>query len=193
MKISSLEYFIAIAESRSINEASKKLFIAQSSLTKSLRLLEEELGVQLFNRSTAGISLTETGRKILPEARQVVDYYRGWRALSAEAVPEQISLYMHSSFSDLIIPDVLMRFRKHYPDLPVEYTSMLVPEAMISRSIVHPVISLCVVRDENDLASFSMRQNSDPVLLMKGEYTALVSCRSSLSGEKSIRRTELSG
>lgn len=90
MKISSLEYFIAIAESRSINEASKKLFIAQSSLTKSLRLLEEELGVQRFNRSTAGISLTEAGRKILPEARQVVDYYREWRALSAEAVPEQV-------------------------------------------------------------------------------------------------------
>ena len=48
MKISSLNYFVAIAETGSVNQAAKKLYIAQPSLTKSIKLMENELGVILF-------------------------------------------------------------------------------------------------------------------------------------------------
>ena len=67
MKMRSLEYFVALAESKSINEAAKKLYVAQPSLTKALQLLERELGVALFERTGTGIRLTEAGEKILPE------------------------------------------------------------------------------------------------------------------------------
>ena len=62
MKLKTLEYFITLAESRSINEAAQKLYIAQPSLTKSLQLFEEEVGCRLFYRDKAGIRLTEIGR-----------------------------------------------------------------------------------------------------------------------------------
>ena len=74
MKLKVLEYFIALAESKSINEAAQKLYIAQPSLTKALHLFEKEIGLPLFHRTKAGITLTEAGRKILPEARQMVEY-----------------------------------------------------------------------------------------------------------------------
>lgn len=68
MTIKALEYFIVTAQSHSINEAAKKLYVAQPSLTKTLQNLEEELGFLLFIRRKSGIELTESGRQILPEA-----------------------------------------------------------------------------------------------------------------------------
>ena len=191
MKISALEYFIEIAESKSINEASKKLFIAQSSLTKSLKLLEKELGISLFYRSTTGIELTEAGKKILPEARQVVEYYHGWCNISASDTPKKISIYMHSSFSDLLLPDLLMSFRKEYPGTEIEYVSMLEPESMISNSTNNPVICLCMFRDMADLGIYSKQLLTPPALLMKGNYTCLINKDSPLANKTQLTLDDL--
>ena len=85
MKIKTLEYFITVAESRSINEAAKKLYIAQPGLTKALQGLEDEIGCTLLYRDGTGIRLTAEGEKILPEARQIVAYYNSWLALSQQS------------------------------------------------------------------------------------------------------------
>ena len=74
MKIEVLQYFTVLAESRSISEAAQKLYIAQPSLTKSLQMFEEELGFRLFERSRGGITLTPEGKKILPQAKKMVEY-----------------------------------------------------------------------------------------------------------------------
>lgn len=78
MKITTLEYFIAVAEAGSIRAAAQKLYLAQPSLTKSLQSMEQELGVQLFTRTSSGIRLTIAGETILPQARQVIALYNGW-------------------------------------------------------------------------------------------------------------------
>ena len=81
MKITTLEYFIAVAEAGSIRAAAQKLYLAQPSLTKSLQSMEQELGVQLFTRTSSGIRLTIAGETILPQARQVIALYNGWLEL----------------------------------------------------------------------------------------------------------------
>ena len=53
MKLQALEYFIALAESRSINEAARRLYVAQPSLTKALQHLEKELGRTLTKEEEA--------------------------------------------------------------------------------------------------------------------------------------------
>jgi len=60
-----LMHFKAIAESESITQAAKKLFISQPALSKSLSMLEEELGCQLFNRIKRRIFINDNGRKLL--------------------------------------------------------------------------------------------------------------------------------
>ena len=64
-------YFIAVAESGSVASASRMLNIAQSALTKSLLELEAELGSQLFERSSKGMTLTPQGHRFLVSARKV--------------------------------------------------------------------------------------------------------------------------
>ncbi len=75
MTIQQLTYLITIAEVGSLNKASTKLYIAQPSLTASLKELEKELGFSLFYRGSRGVTLTPEGADFLPYARQVVDQY----------------------------------------------------------------------------------------------------------------------
>ena len=65
-------YFIAVAESGSVAAASRMLSIAQSAVTKSMQELEDELGRQLFERSSRGMRLTPQGHRFLVRARKVL-------------------------------------------------------------------------------------------------------------------------
>lgn len=71
MDLRQLEYFLAIAHHRSITAAASVLRVAQPTLTKSIRLLEAELGVSLFTRLPRGVELTAYGASLFRHAEQV--------------------------------------------------------------------------------------------------------------------------
>ena len=76
MTLTQLNYAIAVAGESSLNEAAKKLFLYQPSLSNAIRSLEEEIGIEIFFRSKSGISLTPEGAEFIGYARQVVEQYR---------------------------------------------------------------------------------------------------------------------
>jgi DNA-binding transcriptional LysR family regulator len=73
MTLQQLKYFIEIVNCGSINKAAESLFITQPSLSNAVKDLETELGVELFTRTTKGITLTMDGVEFLGYARQVVE------------------------------------------------------------------------------------------------------------------------
>ena len=75
MTITQLKYIIVIANSSSMNEAAKELFISQPSLSSAVKELEEEVGIEIFIRSNRGIALTPAGEEFVGYARQVVQQY----------------------------------------------------------------------------------------------------------------------
>ena len=75
MTILQLKYVIAIANSRSLREAASRLFVSQPALSSSIRELEEEIGIALFERTNKGISLTEPGKEFLAYAKEAVSQY----------------------------------------------------------------------------------------------------------------------
>ena len=64
MTLNQLKYVIALSKENSINEAAKKLFVSQPSLTASLKSLEQEIGFDIFLRNKSGISLTVKGTEL---------------------------------------------------------------------------------------------------------------------------------
>lgn len=73
MRIQQLEYVIKIAETGSMNEAAKRLFITQPSLSNAIRDLEKEMGIEIFHRHSKGITLTKDGMEFLSYARQIIE------------------------------------------------------------------------------------------------------------------------
>ncbi len=75
MTLQQLKYAITVVDSPSMNEAAKKLFISQPSLSSAIRDLEEEIGVELFIRTNRGVVPTPDGLEFISYARQVVEQY----------------------------------------------------------------------------------------------------------------------
>lgn len=72
MDIRQLQYFVGIAETGRFSEASRLLFVTQSAVSQQIKLLEEELGTQLFVRQAHSVALTESGQELLPLAKKVL-------------------------------------------------------------------------------------------------------------------------
>lgn len=79
MELRHLRYFVAVAEALSFTRAAERLRLAQPSLTRQARILEEELGVRLLDRGHNRIALTEKGRRFFFDAKKIL-------ALCAESV-----------------------------------------------------------------------------------------------------------
>ena len=75
MNITQLKYVLEIAGSSSMREAAAKLYVTQPALSASVRELEEELGILIFERTNKGISLTGAGREFLVYAKKAVGQY----------------------------------------------------------------------------------------------------------------------
>jgi Transcriptional regulator len=101
MTLQQLKYAIAVAESGSMNEAARKLFVAQPSLSSAIRELEKELGFELFVRSNHGILITPDGEEFLGYARQVTEQYRllSNRYIEKEAKEKFSVSLQHYSFA----------------------------------------------------------------------------------------------
>lgn len=75
MTLAQLKYAITVAKVSSMNEAARRLFISQPSLSASIKELEDEIGIELFRRSNRGVSITSEGEEFIGYARQVVEQY----------------------------------------------------------------------------------------------------------------------
>ena len=75
MTVQQCRYVLEIAKFGSFNEAAKWLFVAQSSLSVSVKSLEEELHIKIFRRTENGVCLTEEGAEFLRYARQITEQY----------------------------------------------------------------------------------------------------------------------
>jgi DNA-binding transcriptional LysR family regulator len=72
MELRHLRYFVVVAEEQNVTRAAARLRLSQPPLSRQIRDLEEELGVELFRRTAKSLALTEAGKLFLGEARAVL-------------------------------------------------------------------------------------------------------------------------
>jgi DNA-binding transcriptional LysR family regulator len=113
MNINQLKYVLEVAASSSMREAATRLFVTQPALSASIRELEEELGIHIFNRTNKGISLTPEGREFIVYAKKSVGQYAILedRYLSANRNRERFSVStQHYNFAIRSFTEVIRKF-----------------------------------------------------------------------------------
>lgn len=113
-----LRSFLAVVEHRAVTGAARALGVTQPALTRRLQQLEEEIGAQLLERSRRGVALTDAGRLVAEEARQLVDRY----ARLQEQVRARESLQTGlvrvgggATAVSFLVPQAIARFQKQHP------------------------------------------------------------------------------
>ena len=119
-----LRMFLALAESLNFSKTAEQLFMTQPSLSKSIRDLEAELGLALFERSTRNVHLTAAGERLLSQARVVIgEYDAGLQRMRnlAEREALQLSVAAWPSLAQVLLPQLcsLLEQRFQEPRLTV--------------------------------------------------------------------------
>ena len=117
MEIRQLKYFLKVAETLNFSEASRKLYITQSTLSQQISHLEQEIGLPLFERNSHEVYLTEAGKELLPYAQNAVN--------CTMACVDHMNIGVTYSFSN-IMAETLIAFLHAYPHvkLNIQYRSM---------------------------------------------------------------------
>ncbi len=121
MELRHLRYFVAVAEELHFGRAAERLHIAQPPLSRQIRDLERDVGVELFARGTRGVELTAAGRAFLAEVRQVLAQAEralraAQRAARGEAGRLRVGFVEAATYSG-ILAEVLGFFRQHLPEV----------------------------------------------------------------------------
>ena len=113
-----VRYFIAVADHRHFGRAADDLRVAQPSLSRQIRRLEQQLGARLLDRTPQGTRLTEAGEIFLPRARALLrSAAQAAAATQAAARPSRISI---GYTTGLIITPVVRQLRHQHPDADVQ-------------------------------------------------------------------------
>src|SRR2546427_7448513 len=118
-----LRYFVALAEELHFGRRARRLGIAQPPLSIQLRRLEAELGVTLLERTSRRVQLTDAGRVLLKESRQILadvadvaDIVQG----AARGETGSLTVAFAASVMFLSLPKIIRRFREQFPRVRLE-------------------------------------------------------------------------
>ena len=124
MKIEHLYYFIIVANTKSINKAAQKLFISQQHLSRVVYNLENDLQVQLLQRNSTGVKLTDKGKAFYQYAEKIVNIYREMQSsFFLDTLPLQDENKQLSGRCQIVLPfffslfltDFIQRFNETHP------------------------------------------------------------------------------
>ncbi len=122
MDVRQLRYFEAVARHRHFTRAADELHIAQSALSHQIRGLERELGVELLQRTTRSVQLTEAGELVVTRARAVLSEMAALRGEIDELrglLRGHVTVGAHLFGGELDIPAILSRFTTMHPEIEI--------------------------------------------------------------------------
>jgi DNA-binding transcriptional LysR family regulator len=189
MEFHQLRYFVAAAETQSMTRAAERLHVSQPALSRQIALLEEEIGVLLFQRLKQRITLTDAGRFFLAKTRQLL--------CDAETATQQVRerfngerktlrLGFIGPFLDDLVAPAVREFQQRHPKSQVSLYD-LPPSAQIQRLRANELDAAILANiDESERTRFSVQQ------LSKHRMAVVVPAEHRLAHRKAVKLGELS-
>ena len=177
-------YFLAVSEASSVAAAARMINIAQSAVTKSVQELEESLGVQLFERTSKGMALTQEGYRFQANARKVIAVVAEAGQIERSQVKEltgSMTIGVTSLVAGYYLADLFARFQRSHPSVTI--------------SVVEDspqFLEHLLINGEVDLAIMVSNALSDPQALVVEVLTSSPNRVWLAAGHELAQRPELS-
>jgi LysR family transcriptional regulator, benzoate and cis,cis-muconate-responsive activator of ben and cat genes len=126
MELRHLRYFVAVAEERNFTRAAERLHIAQPPLSRQIQQLEETLGVQLFERNSRPLKLTDTGKFFYSHAVQLLAQTAELESMTRRVgnIERSLSIGFVGSTLYGMLPKIIRRFRDENPTVELSLHEM---------------------------------------------------------------------
>ena len=163
MELRQLRYFLKVAELLNFSEASKVLYVTQSTLSQQIKQLETELNTTLFERNSHEVTLTEAGQKLVEYAQKVVidaDICQQKMTDLKDLLTGELNIGVTFTFSPLLTETVL-KFMEHYPEvrLNIIYKTMAELMDMLQRHEVDFVLAFKPTEKNERVESYMLFNN----------------------------------
>ncbi len=150
MKLSQLHNFIAVVEAGAVRQAAKNLNLSQSSVTKSIQQLEEQLGVELLHRGSHGVAPTEAGKALLARAKIIESELRHARndveAVQGAGIGE-IQVSASPTVAMGLLPRAVVAFQRTRPRVSFRIREGVYPDILPAVRTGDLDFAICLVPD----------------------------------------------
>jgi len=133
MELDQLKSFLIVSEEKNITKASERLFITQPALSTKLKLLEDELQVELFIRSSKGMELTETGQILKDEAQKILEAAENFKNIALNLKSEKsgiVRLGVNTNIELLKINKLFSMTNLYSPNIEIHLTQSVSPDIL---------------------------------------------------------------
>jgi LysR family hydrogen peroxide-inducible transcriptional activator len=123
MTLTELRYIVAVADERHFGRAAEKSFVSQPSLSASIRKLEDELGVRLFERGKSGVLVTEVGAQVVAQARRTLEEAARVKAVAKQGrnpLAGTLRLGVIHTIAPYLLPHLVAALRRLAPQMPLD-------------------------------------------------------------------------
>lgn len=152
-----LRYFVALADTKHFGKAAERSYVSQPTLSAQIKKLENYLGVQLIERQPRRVTLTETGAKILPIARRILqdsDEIVSIARNEHNPLSGKLKLALIPTIGPYLLPLVMRKLRRQLPQLKLllyEYQTQPLLEKLRNGEIELGILALPVALDGLDV------------------------------------------
>lgn len=127
MNIQQLEYIVAVDNCRHFLKAAEKCFVTQATLSMMIKKLEEELGVKIFDRSHQPVIPTETGNKIIAQAKIIIQENNRMKEIVKEEQGQlsgELKIGIIPTLAPYLLPLFIQSFLKKYPSVRLKISEL---------------------------------------------------------------------
>lgn len=122
MELQQLQYFLVAAKYEHITKAANSLHIAQPALSQSIKRLEAELGVKLFERKKGGISLSDSGKVLVQELQPIMKSLESLpKKLSESAKKQHQTIHLNVLAASILVTDCIIAYKAKHPEVNFEF------------------------------------------------------------------------
>ncbi len=184
MNIRQLEIFLAVCETMSVTETSKRLYLSQPAISKTIRELEADIGILLFDRINGKLHLNEAGKVFRIKADQLMEDFealKNFDSRSSGKIPLRLGISLTIAMNSL--PYAVEQFKIKYPETPLKIYSENVQQ--VQQRLMNGEIDIAFIE------GFESNQGFNTEILSEYSLFLVCSSHSKFAGKEKINRDDL--